>query len=507
MNPEQNLDQEAVQLARAIKRVENPKFDSNAKGASGEFGYYQWMPETWASTTKKYNLDAADLSEENQNKAAYMTIKELKDQGKQPDQIAAFWNSGKTEGWENMRGVNKYNVKYDVPGYVGKVRQAYDAIGAGQSTEGIVSPSTVGHQQIVDPRSTTEKVAKGLIDLNIGAVKGAGRTITGALEQGEAVANQTAGRVVSAITGRGFKPLPEEELGGNIARNESVKQTLTPTNTMQKIGGYAEKVGEIALPGGITGTMALKARTAARVFDDALQIVAPKEGVIAMRQAIRSGKASVDAGLDRMAKSIEDLVSKKVVSPKNSSLDNAEAVRVKLVNEAETLEKNLRSQEVQPIVSPQEVGTIVQKANAAIGENPTMVGDASEIAGRIFTKFSSFLPQKGDITAADILSARKKLDAWVKSQKPKALDPNHENAFSVAMRAIRTEANKLVAEKAPDVGVQESLKLQSTLYDVIEALAKKAEAAKPSLLKRVGKAAIIEGLRATGVGGYLKMFD
>lgn len=121
------LDKDAVNLAKAIRLTESGDKE-DAKGASGEFGLYQFMPKTWASTTQKYNLDPNDKSRQNQNKAAYLQIKELKDQGYKPSQIAAFWNSGKTEGWENNVGVNEYGVKYDTPSYVRKVGEAYNQV-------------------------------------------------------------------------------------------------------------------------------------------------------------------------------------------------------------------------------------------------------------------------------------------------------------------------------------------------------------------------------------------
>jgi len=124
----ENLDQGAVRLAKSIRKVEsNGNFE--AKGASGENGAYQFMPATWKEWSTKYlGEENAPLTRQNQNKVAYSKIKELKDEGYRPSQIASIWNSGGAE-WEGKVGTNKFGVKYDVPSYVGKVKNAYASFG------------------------------------------------------------------------------------------------------------------------------------------------------------------------------------------------------------------------------------------------------------------------------------------------------------------------------------------------------------------------------------------
>lgn len=494
-NKNLNLDQDAVRLAKAIKYTES-RDKEDAKGASGEFGLYQWMPDTWKATTQKYNLDAGDLSRENQNKAAYMTIKELKDKGYRADQIAAFWNSGKTDGWEEKRGVNKYGVKYDVPAYVGKVKQQYEHLKTSEQPQELVTPSTVGHEQYGVPDGLPQGngallklpvVGKqGIAGVATGITKGAADTAAGMSRTGDAIANQTVGRVVSAIEGNGFHPLPSSRVEDqNIANSQKVKELTTPQGTAEKTGFYGEKVGELVLPG-TGGLKSLStARAIARAGTDALEVVAPKETAKVLQNAMKQGRTetkglfrSVEMTPDdrtiRSAKAIEDLVKTGKVSVKNTASQNANAVYESIGSEADTLVKQLKSMDVTPILQQGELEALFAKASREIGENPTMVGNAGETSARIFTKFKSFLPQKGDIDAGDLLAARKKLDAWVRSQKgDKVFDPGTENAMSTALRAIRQEANDLIAAKAPDVAVKESLAKQSAMYDALENIASK----------------------------------
>lgn len=122
------LDPQAVSLAKAIGIAESGG-NYNAKGKSGEFGAYQFMPETYKAYAGKYlGNPNAEPSIENQNKIAYSFIKEKKDQGYNPAQIASMWNAG--EGRPNAykeghAGVNQMGVKYDTPSYVKSVSDNY----------------------------------------------------------------------------------------------------------------------------------------------------------------------------------------------------------------------------------------------------------------------------------------------------------------------------------------------------------------------------------------------
>lgn len=130
----QGLDPTAVTLARSIRQVESAN-NYNAKGASGEFGAYQWMPGHFQNAAAKYLKDPnAQMTPANQDKVAYYSIKEMLDAGHSQSQVASMWNSGSPD-WQGKVGVNKFGVKYDVPAYVNNVKNAYMALtqGAGAS--------------------------------------------------------------------------------------------------------------------------------------------------------------------------------------------------------------------------------------------------------------------------------------------------------------------------------------------------------------------------------------
>ena len=118
------LDLGVVTLAKAIRQVESSN-NYNSKGASGESGAYQFMPSSWKEWAKKYlGNENAEMSSVNQDKVAYYRIKELKDAGNSPSQVASIWNSG-SPVWEGKIGTNSKGVKYNVPAYVEKVKNEY----------------------------------------------------------------------------------------------------------------------------------------------------------------------------------------------------------------------------------------------------------------------------------------------------------------------------------------------------------------------------------------------
>lgn len=159
------MDNDAINLAKAIRQTESGG-DFNAKGKSGESGAYQWMPQTWKKQAQEVLGDAnAPMTPANQNAVAYTTIKKLKDQGLNPAQIAATWNSGTSTGWEHKVGTNSAGVHYDVPKYVKSVTEAYQTIkNGGDVSVDANNPSSIASTQNAPQQNTSlpNKIANAL---------------------------------------------------------------------------------------------------------------------------------------------------------------------------------------------------------------------------------------------------------------------------------------------------------------------------------------------------------
>lgn len=154
------LDPTIVNLAKAIRDTETKgqKDPYTAKGGSGEFGAYQYTPDTWAADAKKYlgtDVPLASADKLQQNEVAYKKLADLKGQGYNVGQIASIWNSGSPD-WEGKTGINKFGVKYDVPQYVDSVSKMYQSLKAGGSPTPDVTASTV---QQPAPAPTADEAA------------------------------------------------------------------------------------------------------------------------------------------------------------------------------------------------------------------------------------------------------------------------------------------------------------------------------------------------------------
>lgn len=180
-NQTSQLDPQALALAKAIARTETGghKDPYKARGGSGEFGAYQFMPATWKSTATRYgvNTPLERASVEEQNRVTYSQIKEWKDKGYNPAQIASMWNAGAgrpnayKEGHKGEYNRDGKIIKYDVPGYVMKVSKAYRELSGSPS----VTPQT--EQAPVAESAKPKGIASTVFDALTESEKNLGETI------------------------------------------------------------------------------------------------------------------------------------------------------------------------------------------------------------------------------------------------------------------------------------------------------------------------------------------
>lgn len=128
-NVPQGLDPTAFYLTKAIKKTETGDSQDayTAPGKSGEYGAYQYTPNTWNTDVEKYlgkNIPLNEATPEQQNQVAYSKISDLLKDHSQ-SQVASIWNSGYSDPSIVGTGTNKYGAQYDVPGYVAKVKKNY----------------------------------------------------------------------------------------------------------------------------------------------------------------------------------------------------------------------------------------------------------------------------------------------------------------------------------------------------------------------------------------------
>lgn len=117
------LDPKVVKVMRAIRKIESNDNYSAIGDNGASAGGYQWnngktpipeggVPINFQNQAKTYGLDPSDFSPANQNKVAYAHIKALKDQGRQPEEIAAIWNGAHEEGGKMVYNAPEYGNKF-----------------------------------------------------------------------------------------------------------------------------------------------------------------------------------------------------------------------------------------------------------------------------------------------------------------------------------------------------------------------------------------------------------
>ena len=148
----QQIDPDVKNLVSAMGQVETGTSSPDAykkRGASGEYGRYQFMPDTWTMWAKEAGVNSPleQSTIEDQNKVAYYKVKQFKDQGYNPAQIASLWNSGDPDAYKrNHVGTNSQGVSYDTPTHVRKVSEAYERIKAGSALGGTYQAPPEAHQ-------------------------------------------------------------------------------------------------------------------------------------------------------------------------------------------------------------------------------------------------------------------------------------------------------------------------------------------------------------------------
>lgn len=218
----QDIDPKVKKLVSAIAQTETGQASPEAytkRGASGEYGRYQFMPETWDRYSKEagINKPLEQATIEDQNKVAYNKIKSLKDRGYTPAQIASIWNAGEGEPdaykgtfshGKPSRGVNSKGVQYDVPAYARKVSAAYLGSVGGTyapppAPQPFEAPQTTGLENLqknlgVKPEGFTGQLAQDLKDVGTGINQASTKSLTGEINPVSGVL-QGAGAIAGGL--------------------------------------------------------------------------------------------------------------------------------------------------------------------------------------------------------------------------------------------------------------------------------------------------------------------
>jgi len=134
-----NPDPKIIAFQKALGQKESGNTPSpgatQITKTEGSIGRFQYLPETFSTYAKKYFGGVNPLTGKplnvgddlDQKLVNYAYVKEKMDQGYSPYDVAASWNAGegRINSWQDMKGINKYGNKYDVPAYADEVVHNY----------------------------------------------------------------------------------------------------------------------------------------------------------------------------------------------------------------------------------------------------------------------------------------------------------------------------------------------------------------------------------------------
>jgi hypothetical protein len=248
-----SLDQGVVNLAKSIALTEsgNGKMvpNYNAVGDNGTSkGAYQWQPGNYESAAKQYGYDPSDFSPATQNRVAYAQIKSMKDSGMTAPQIAAAWNAGNAKAmdgsWQTNIGtttINGKKIDYNTPAYVQKVNDYYKQFAMPASPAEVAgapkpAPDATGNNSGNSLASQFFNTQTGPLSTSIGIAKNIAKPLLNTGGAIESVADQTLGRGVNLLLGKG--DIPTDTGAKTIANADKIQDN----GLNQKIGGLAGDV-------------------------------------------------------------------------------------------------------------------------------------------------------------------------------------------------------------------------------------------------------------------------
>jgi len=166
-----------------------------------------------------------------------------------------------------------------------------------------------------------------------------------------------------------------------------------------------------------------------------------------------------------------NILKKMPVSSKNSLVGNRNVIDSQIETTHKSLVKDLKKSKFK--FNKKELSDELEKIVDDLQEtNPVLVGDASAVAKKLFTKAQQLINET-DGSPAQLMEVRRELDRWIKKQGKGSFDGN-ESAYTVAQRAVRDFLNTKVSESVPQIPVQEKLRKQHLLLRVNDRLLPKA---------------------------------
>lgn len=510
------LDPKVVKVMSALKRIESGG-DYNAVGDNGEsHGAYQFNKGNWNAWAGQYLGDTnAPMTSANQNKLMYARIKQQKDDGLQPEEIAAIHNGAHKEGGQYV---------YNNPEYGNKFRQSIaQASNSGYQTQPNLPPAgppqPQGDKGLVNQLGergqsisnaiglagtgvgelASGSVGRGLIDVGSGALQSVGHVAGGigdvigaglGLIPGVKQVEQKIGEGVGALA---QTPLGQKAIQGGESFAQKHPVLAGDIGAIGNIGGLVlggvgAKLGKEAIGQGLkTATRegvlgaGLQGVAERRAFSQASELLGSTPTKTEVKSAIRTGRLTNKSGVPGIVqdpvkqdstKAVSNMIMEGKLPSKALAGEKANLIKQEADTTAENMRNLIKGQEIQPIVQPEEFAQLEQNVvkrageSAVSGENP---------AEKLLSVFKKNLPQSGDITAEDVLNARQAVSRFVLENKGDWSTRGVYTGFKSARDAFWDESRTMLKTLAPGVPIEQMLAKQSALYRALDYIVPKVK--------------------------------
>lgn len=573
MQPE-IIDPQVKNLVTAIGRAETGGITGEAAykayGSSGEYGRYQFMPNTWKEWAAEsgVNTPLQQATIEEQNKVAYNKVKNLKAQGYSPAEIASIWNSGDPKSYTGYRsdGVTPtkgrirnsagVDVDIDVPSYAMKVSQAYRELqGQGATLPQQDVPMPQQAPQGNEPQGYINDIGSSLAESGGKLANAIGDTVSGKINPVSGLI-RTAGAGLGAVGDVTDDILSNTPVVGGIYRGLTdiigsaaggVMESEAGQAGIKKYGEFAAKHPELAgniepaidiataLPllrgfkkakEGVKGAVGnvLHGKT-----DDALETVSapltPKETAraLATRGTTKKGLlGDVHLADDPFDVKVKEAVTANVpkFNPSKGLLYNINETRNSVNRLKNDLKKTMQELGQDRIYSFRELGSSLSRV-----EMPDIVAADETLArlhGLLIQRALNIAKKKGG-KVSNLLDVRQEFDNMIKKQYGDIYSSERYSPLKSVVMEIRNELNDFTARNLPEgSGYEDSLLDQHLLLEALENMSEKASKGatkelgvtpmgqfgkKHPIIKGLAKTGGVAAAQGAGLGAFTRLLD
>ncbi len=494
MDNQTQYDPQIVSMVRAIKMQESGNNYNAPKEKAGQSlgGAYQYQAPTWKQYAREILGDEnAPFTPENQDKVTYGKVKQWKDQGLQPMDIAHNWNPGDPTYPQKVvnnlksivRGSKQYSSKTQTPGQTNI-----------ESQQELPPPSTDSSGYITQtqlPQGTgiaipEIKSSQNLTGVGIGALGQAAQGIAGGITGGiKSLGSGVLG--LASLPGEAGRFLAEKITGknapsgiktiGDVAKETGISGALEAKNAAEAGGGTAMELAQLLGGSGeIKGLIKNIPKLALPAIEkDIAPALTKKVAEIGAKGREGLTKSTIlgkiAPSLDNETKEIAKVIYDKVpnFTRMNTYTDKLNATKTAVYNMSDELKKAVESSGENGIYSFKQLESALKNTEVPF----SLVGDSQKAYENLIPKAMDIARRNGG-KISNLFNARKELDQFIENAVPNLYSSDRQTSLRVAIRNLRGTFNDFIEKRVPSVGYKKSLKEQSRMFDAIENLAPKA---------------------------------